>query len=310
MRVVQGLDGLRSLSPGAVVSIGNFDGLHLGHQRILALGGQMRRRHGGELAVVTFEPHPLTRLRPQLAPPRLTPPDAKRDRLRAMGIDTLVELPPTDDVLNLAAEDFWHILRDEARVAHLVEGTSFNFGKGRAGTIARLAQWASTSDVRLHIVDPVTVTLRDLWVVAVSSSLIRWLLANGRVRDAAICLGRPYELVGTVVPGHQRGRNLGVPTANLRCDQQLVPMEGVYASRCRIDGRNYPVALSIGTMPTFGPNAAQIEAHVLGYAGDLYGTDLHVEVLDWIREQRKFPSPDALKSRIARDMEEIAALQP
>lgn len=309
MRVLHGLDGLRSLSPGAVVSIGNFDGLHVGHRQILRLAADLRRRHGGELAVVTFEPHPLTRLRPELAPPRLTPPDAKHDRLQAMGIDALVELPPTDEVLNLAAEDFWRILRDDIRVSHMVEGTSFNFGKGRGGTIARLADWCAASGVELHIIEAVAVTLLDKWVVPVNSSLIRWLLANGRARDAAVCLGRPYELAGPVVPGHQRGRNLGVPTANLRCDQQLVPMEGVYAGRCRIDGRDYPVALSIGTMPTFGPNAAQIEAHVMGFAGDLYGTDLRVEVLDWVREQRKFPSLDALKARMARDMEQIIALQ-
>ena len=151
--------------------------------------------------VVTFEPHPLTVIKPELAPPRLTPPAVKRARLAEAGIDDYVILPPTHDVLDLPAEEFWRILKDEVRVAHLIEGQSFNFGKDRRGTIQRLREWSAGTNVKLQVVEPVSVALLDMQIAPVSSSLIRWLIGHGRVRDAAICLGRPYVLEGTVVKG-------------------------------------------------------------------------------------------------------------
>jgi riboflavin kinase/FMN adenylyltransferase len=286
-----------------VLSIGNFDGIHRGHQRILEVAAGLRPQSAsGRMAVVTFEPHPFTVLRPEHAPPRLTPPDLKRDLLAAAGVDDLVTLPPVPEVLNCSAEDFWKILRDEVRPAHLVEGGDFTFGRGRGGNISRLREWSAGTGVRLHVIDPVLVAMLDLQVVPVSSSLLRWLLAHGRARDAAICLARPYALEGTVVKGHQRGRTIGVPTANLACGPQLIPADGVYAGRSRVNGRNYPTALSIGRMPTFGENARQVEAHLIGYDGDLYGTVLRVEVLDWLREQRKLPGIEALKAQLAKDI--------
>src|SRR4051794_8604276 len=236
MEIVEGLSGLRGVPAGGVVSIGNFDGLHRGHQRILEVARGYRASGDGELVVVTFEPHPLTVLRPEKAPPRLTPPALKRELLERAGVDRLVLLPPTHEVLDLSAEDFWAILRDQVRPTHLVEAGTFNFGKDRRGTIDRLREWAAASAVRLDTIEPVEAVLLDLTVAAVSSSLIRWLLANGRVRDAAICLGRPYVLEGPVIKGYQRGRTIGVPTANLDCGEQMVPLEGVYAGRCEIDG--------------------------------------------------------------------------
>lgn len=308
MNTHQGLDGLRRLSPGAVLSIGNFDGLHLGHRQILRTAAGLRASSPSpRLAVATFEPHPLTVLRPDRAPPRLTPPSRKRDLLEQAGVDDYVILPPTPDVLNLTAGQFWQVLRDEARPAHLVEGESFNFGKGRGGSIDSLREWSTSSPVRLHVVPPVTVPLLDLQIVPASSSLVRWLVAHGRARDAAICLGRPYELIGPVMKGHQRGRTIGVPTANLDCREQLLPADGVYAARCEVEGRTYPVALSLGTMPTFGPNARQVEAHLVGFEGDLYGQTLRVEVLDWLREQRKYKGLEALKAQLAQDIRNAAS---
>jgi riboflavin kinase/FMN adenylyltransferase len=308
MKTHDGLEGLRRLPPGSVLSIGNFDGLHLGHREILRTAAALRPSSPSpRLAVATFEPHPLTVLRPDRAPPRLTQPARKRELLEQAGVDDYIVLPPTPDVLNLTAEQFWAILRDETRPAHLVEGESFNFGKGRGGSIDRLREWSAGSPVRLHVVPPVTVPLLDLQVVPVSSSLVRWLVAHGRARDAAICLGRPYELQGPVVKGRQRGKALGVPTANLDCRDQLVPADGVYAARCQVDGRTYPVALSIGTMPTFGENARQVEAHLVRFDGDLYGKSLRVDVLDWLREQRKFRGLDALKAQLAQDIRDVCA---
>src|SRR5205823_1725795 len=150
----------------------------------------------------------------------LSTPATKQVLLEREGVDHLIILPPTHQVLDLTAEDFWKLLREEARPAHLVEGDTFNFGKGRGGTIDKLRDWAAASPIRLHAVPPVTVPLLDLQVVPVSSSLVRWLLEHGRVRDAAICLGRAYALEGTVTRGFQRGQQLGFPTANLQVIEQ------------------------------------------------------------------------------------------
>jgi riboflavin kinase/FMN adenylyltransferase len=141
-----------------------------------------------------------------------------------------------------------------------------------------------------------------LQVAPISSSLIRWLVAAGRMRDAAVCLGRPYMLRGPVVEGFRRGRTIGVPTANLRVTEQLIPAEGVYAGRCTLNGTAYPAAVSIGTMLTFGDNPPQIEAHLVGFSGDLYGQTIDLELVDWVRDQRKFAGVDALKVQLQRDI--------
>jgi riboflavin kinase/FMN adenylyltransferase len=212
-------------------------------------------------------------------------------------------------VLGLTAEEFWRILRDDVRPAHLIEGSSFNFGKDRHGTIARLCEWSAGTGVSLHVIDGVSIPLLDLQIVHVSSSIIRWLLANGRVRDAAICLGRAYLLEGVVIEGHHRGRSIGIPTANLRCDDQMIPADGVYAGRCEIDGALYSAAVSIGKTPTFGDEPRQVEAHLIGYDGDLYGRTIHVALLDWLRDQIRFPGVDRLKAQIALDVSTAAGLR-
>jgi riboflavin kinase/FMN adenylyltransferase len=167
-----------------------------------------------------------------------------------------------------------------------------------------LREWAAGTGVQVHVVESVEVALLDLTVAPVSSSLIRWLLAHGRARDAAICLGRPYVLGGPVVEGYKRGRQIGVPTANLDCGDQVVPMEGVYAGRCAVGGKTYPAALSIGRMETFGDKLRrQVEAYLVGFDGDLYGQTLRVEVLDWWREQRKYDGLEPLLEQIRRDVE-------
>ena len=314
MIVSDGLDGLGALPGGAAVSIGNFDGLHRGHRHILDRMAEACAADGGGAcprAVVTFEPHPLTVLRPNLAPPRLTPLAEKRRLLAEAGVDHAVELAPTADVLGLSAEAFWGVLVERARPRFVVEGESFAFGRGRAGTVEAMRRWAAGTGVEVVAVGPVEAVLADYQVAAVSSSLARWLVAHGRMRDAAACLGRPYALVGTVVPGFQRGRTIGMPTANLDCGEQLVPADGVYAGRCRVeagdgaDGVEYPAAVSIGSNPTFGDPRRQVEAHLIGYAGDLYGRTLRVELLDWVRGQEKFDGVEALKAQMARDLQRV-----
>jgi riboflavin kinase/FMN adenylyltransferase len=316
MEIRHGLAGLRSLAPGAVLSVGNYDGIHLGHRKLLELLNAARARGNGRVAVVTFEPHPLTVLRPHLAPPRLTPPAIKQALLEQAGVDDYVILPPAPEVLNLTAEAFWAILRDEVNPSRMIEGRSFNFGKGRGGNIDRLREWSAGTGIELEVIDAVSVALLDLSIVEVSSTLIRWLIAYGRVRDAAICLGRAYAIRGEVVEGFHRGKELGVRTANLKCEDQLIPADGVYAGRCTIDGQTYAAAVSIGNLPTFEQNRHQIEAHLIGFEGDVYGKTIEVEMLDWVREQHKFPSVPALVEQITRDLDfvreraKVLALQP
>jgi riboflavin kinase / FMN adenylyltransferase len=300
--LLHGIDGLIHAPAGAAMTIGNFDGLHLGHRAAIDACRRHRDENGSPVVVVTFEPHPLTVLRPSAVPPRLTPASLKEELIESLGVDAYVVLAPEPGVLNLTAEDFWKILRDQTRPRILVEGMNFNFGKGRGGNVRNLAEWCAGSEVRFQLIEPISVAMLDLKLAPVSSSLVRWLLSNGRVRDAAICLGRPYRLRGPVVSGFQRGRKLGTPTANLQCNDQLIPADGIYAGRCIVDSRSYPAAVSIGDMPTFGGNVRQIEAHLLDFEGDLYGQSLDLDLIDWLREQTKFSSADALKAQIEQDI--------
>lgn len=303
MVVEEGLHSLASVPPGSAMSIGNFDGVHLGHRQIIRQAKALAA--AGECVLVTFEPHPLTVLKPSLAPPRLTTTAQKQAMLRALGVDRLIILPPSQDVLNVSAEDFYAILRDRSAVKHIVEGNRFNFGKGRGGNIDRLRDWTARDRIGLTIVDEFRVTLSDLSIVSVNSSLIRWLLAYGRVADAALCLGRPYTLHGRVVHGEKRGRTIGFPTANLACEDQLLPAPGVYAARTVIDGTRHQVALSIGTNPHFDGKSVTVEAYVLDFAGDLYDRPMSIEITTWVREQWKFPSLETLVAQLHRDVARV-----
>ncbi len=287
------------------MTIGNFDGVHLGHQQIVRSAREIAGVR--PLVLVTFEPHPLTVLRPEFAPPRLSWPQEKLDLIARLGVDRCVVLPPTPETLNLSAEDFFAILRDRARVKHLVEGRDFNFGKARRGNISTLGPWCQSAGIGLSIATDVEVSLSDHSIISVSSSLIRWLIAHGRVRDAAACLGRAYCVQGVVGRGEQRGRTIGVPTANLGEIQTLLPAAGVYAGRCNIDHRSFPAAVSIGTKPTFSGEQLAVEVHVVGFNGDLYNQTLAVELTDWVRDQMKFPGIDALRLQLARDIAYVAA---
>ena len=311
MQVLKGIRGLRSIEKGAVATVGNFDGIHRGHLRLF----EVCRELAGDARVVaiTFEPHPMVRLRPELAPPRLTPLAMKHQMLDRIGIDVLVELAPDPQTLSITARQFFDLLASELRVSHLIEGLDFSFGKGREGNIDNLRSWAKGTAMQVHVVDELAVTLPNMHIVEVRSSLIRWLIAYGRVRDAAICLGRPYALCGVIVKGFERGRTLGMPTANFDCGEQMIPADGVYAGRCRVGNKTYVAGASIGTLPTFNGSKRQVEAHLLGFDGNLYGQVLELELIEFVREQIKFSSVDQLKEKMRGDMlrcEQLAKTDP
>lgn len=285
-----------------VVSVGVFDGLHAGHGQILA---RARARAGaGRLVVVSFDPHPDVVLRKAFeAAPPLTPLGEKRARLEALGVDAFDVLPFTRELAALSPEAFVdeHLVRPFAPGA-LVVGANFALGHGRAGTPARLA---AIGAARGFEVEAVPLLERD--GAAVSSTRIRALLAEGRVAAAAPLLGRRYGLAGRVVRGEAMGRALGYPTANLRLhEEKLVPANGIYAVWARPAGATewLPGAMSIGVRPTFGGQARTLEVHLLDWDGDLYGRDLEVEFVDWLRPERHFASAAALVEAMDRDVAE------
>jgi len=297
------------MSHSVAVCIGSFDGVHRGHQAILraareALDG------GGRVVAVTFDPHPGAVLRPALAPRRLTTIAQRTDCLRAAGADEVEVLEPTADLLGQTPEAFVASIKDRHRPRVIVEGPDFRFGRDRAGTVETLRSLEAAGGFRTLIIDPVEVALVDHHLVRVSSTMARRLIEDGRVRDAAALLGRPYELEGTVVPGDRRGRDLGVPTANLDHRDYVLPADGIYAGAAVTpDGRRFPAAVSVGTKPTFGENPRVIEAHLVGFDGpvDEYGWTLRLALTGWIRDQIRYDDVTALRRQIDRDIARAAA---
>ncbi|MBI1798858.1 MAG: bifunctional riboflavin kinase/FAD synthetase [Candidatus Eisenbacteria bacterium] len=296
------------------LTIGVFDGLHLGHRDILARALDRAKQGGGRCIVVSFDPHPDLVLAPSfcaLAP--LTPLPEKREMLRALGVDALEVLPFTRELASLAPEDFV----DRHLVAAfdpgwLVVGENFALGAGRAGNIRRLAAIGSLRGFKVD-----AVPLREAEGSVVSSSRIREALDAGRVADAGRWLGRRYALAGTVVRGEAIGRTLGSPTANLRLlEEKYVPAHGIYAVWVRIAdavageadegvaGASLAGAMSIGVRPTFGGQVPTLEVHLLDWSGDLVGRTLTVEFVDWLRPERKYENAAALAEAIAADVEE------
>ncbi len=300
MHLLQGLESLRELPAGNALSVGNFDGVHLGHRKIIDTLCAASC-HG--CVVVTFEPHPLGVLRPSLVPPRITSIERKRELLAAAGVTHLVELPADDGVLGMSAVDFWQTIRDDARPAVWAEGRDFRFGKGATGNVDQLRAWAEGSGVRVQVVEPADVVLPGLQVAHASSSLARWLLAHGRVLEATAVLGRPHELVGEVVHGQKRGREIGFPTANVAVADHLVPADAIYAATAVLeDGTEHAAALSIGTNPTFAGEARTVEAFLIDFAGDLYGRRVTLRVERWLRGQVKYAGVDALVEQLHTDV--------
>jgi len=297
------------MKEGPAITIGNFDGVHCGHQALL---DACRNRAGvnGEAIALTFDPHPLAILRPGAAPGRLGTV-AQRDRwLRDAGASQVIFLTPTNDLLSQSPETFIQQVVEQWRPATIVEGRNFRFGRGRSGSAGDLARLSSSLGFELHLIDPVEAVLTDHVQVPVSSSMIRWLLAHGRVADAAIMLGRSYEIETTVEPGRQRGRNLGFPTTNLMENGCLIPADGVYAGQAELpDGTIRIAAISIGTNPTFADAKRSCEAYLLDFDGwrEEYGWPIRLRFNAWLRDQIVFRSADALKSQLARDVERIRA---
>ena len=283
--------------------------MHLGHAALLDAAGALARRRGVPVVAVTFDPHPATVLRPGAGPRRLTSLEQKYRRLRAAGADRVVVLEPTLERLGQSPEQFVQWLWDAHRPMAIVEGPDFHFGKARRGNIGQLRQAGRSMGFEVIQVATHKIVLNDLYAVPVRSSLIRWLLAHGRVADAARCLDQPYNVTGRIVEGEQRGRRIGVPTANLASadlEGFMVPAHGVYAGLAELpNGDQRPAAVSIGTKPTFGSHDPVIEAHLLDFDADLRDQTVTVHFVRWLRDQHRFPGLDALCRQLQRDIAQI-----
>ena len=281
-----------------------FDGVHLGHQVLVRAARQAIGE--GCVEILTFDQAPSAVLGSSKQDQgRLMTAAYRRACLHSVGADVVQDMPVNAALLALSPEAFideWVVPR---RPSVLVEGEDFRFGRGRAGDVALLEKLGDKHGWRVHVVPSQVSTLADGVQVEVRSGSIRWLLAAGRVAEAASLLSRPYRLQGCVVSGARRGRTLGVPTANLNVDDAVVPMHGVYAAVGRTpDGLVYPAAVSIGTNATFGPGETTIEAHLLDFDGPLgdYGWVLELDLVRWIRDQVTCADVEALKTLIERDV--------
>lgn len=300
--------------PPVALTIGNFDGVHLGHQALIR-GARARVGDTGRVIALCFHPHPMVALNPEHAPLPIEPFAIRARRLMALGVDEVVELSPTPERLAQSPQTFVDELVDTYRPRWIVEGHDFHFGKRRAGTPVVLRELAGLRGVGVDIVPPVEVALTDQSVVTASSTITRWLLDQGRARDAAFVLGRPHELVGEVVRGDQLGRTIAFPTANLSTDS-LLPRDGVYAAVAELpSGDRVGAAINIGDRPTVAGTARRAEAHLIAPdASPLalpegmpeYGWDLRLQLVSWVRDQVRFDGLDALRGQLGRDVQRIA----
>lgn len=280
----------------AVVAIGNFDGLHRGHQALFAAVHTLAGGLGATPGVVTFSPHPVRVLAPRLAPPLILRPDEKEQGLRDAGIDVLFELAFTTGLAALDAATFCRaILVERLGVSGVVVGEGFKFGARAEGRFADLAAVFGDRAVAVP-------SVREGGYVC-SSSKIRELVLLGHVDAAASLLGRPYRIEGRVVRGDARGRTIGVPTANIDSGRELLPRVGVYATRAILpDGRVVPSVTNIGLRPTFQGEGVRIETHLLDVTADLYDQRLAIDVVARIRDEQRFSGIDALLAQIHADI--------
>ncbi len=287
-----------------VLTLGNFDGVHRGHQAILERAVDAAQVDGGEAVAITFHPHPVSVLRPEHAPPLIT---SLRDRvalLAGTGIDVLVLQHFTPTFAELSAEAFVErFVVERVRASRVVVGHKVSFGHARRGDATLLAALGERFGFAVEVIGPIRIDQHD-----VSSSAVRRTIATGDVRLAATLLGRPHHLGGCVVRGRQRGAAIGFPTANLRVRAGMWPPDGVYAVQVRRGGCRLDGVANIGTNPTFGAAPRTLEVHLFDFDADVYGEQLTVAFVERLRAEVAFPSVDALVAQIARDAAEARAI--
>ena len=301
MKIHHGIERITERISRAVVTIGNFDGVHLGHQELLRRTGALAGEIGGTSVAMTFWPHPVSLFKPGTFV-RIQTLEERLALLESFGMDHAVVVEFSRDLADLVPAQFLHkVMLKTFDLEHVVLGWNTTFGKGRAGDVNTMKEFGQDVGFGVHSVDPVMHGGEPI-----SSSRIRRAVASGEVDQAAIMLGRPYRLSGPVVKGFQRGgRLLGFPTANIHTKAPLVPARGVYAAWTWLGETRYKGALNIGVNPTFGNESPTVEVHLLDFDRDIYGETLSVEPMVRIRPEQKFDGLSALKTQIAEDVRKV-----
>lgn len=282
-----------------ILTIGNYDGLHLGHRRIIERIKLKAREQKGTSMLMTFHPHPLTILKPEKFVGLITPLHVKRRLIEEAGVDVLFIVPFTDEFHLINPELFVDsLLMEKLGIKGLIVGYDFKFGKGGKGNVEYLASKSTEYGFFFEIQAAITLDGEK-----VGSNRIRKMIQDGDVRKAAAHLGRPYMIEGTVIKGDGRGRTIGFPTINLKSDFPLIPKRGVYISMVEIDGKKFSAVTNIGYNPTFDGQGLTIETYILDFSQDLYGREIALYFLNRIRDEVKFSSVDELKGGIWKDVE-------
>jgi riboflavin kinase/FMN adenylyltransferase len=280
-----------------VLALGNFDGLHRGHLKIVERVKRGAAEHGGTPMAMTFDPHPPRVVRPDKAPPLLMTKEQRLEALHRAGIQCVAVVRFTHELSQWDPEMFVRsVLVEWLRVSKVWVGANFLFGRGRSGNFSLLRTLGQRYGFRADKIDPVR--YKDF---VVSSTRIRRLIGEGRMDEAGALMGHPYYIDGTVVAGRGRGREIGFPTANMHTENELVPPHGVYATTLTIDGIVRAALTNIGVRPTFGESEVAIETHVLGYSGDLYQRRVRLSFVQRLRDERRFADVDALRAQIEAD---------
>ncbi len=302
IRQIDGLEGLREIREPLHLAMGVFDGVHVGHRAVIGSAVAAAEKGGGLAGVLTFEPHPVRVLAPEVAPSRiLASLDHKRELLAGLGVGVMVVVPFTREFAGCEAEVFLRDLLGAApRLRTLAVGEDWKFGKQRAGDVALLEKFGAAHGVNILAAPAVMLDGER-----VSSTRVRQAIRDGNMDAARRMLGREYTVLGTVVKGRQLGRTIGFPTANLRVHNEQLPADGVWAVEVTLENGDFVRgAGNLGVRPTVegGEGRRMLEIHLLDYSGDLYGTMMEVRFLEFVREERGFDSLDELKAQIAEDV--------
>ncbi len=302
--LITALQDIPAQLKAAVVAVGNFDGVHRGHASLIRHLVRMANELSCPSLVITFDPPPSAVLRPELPvlPPLTTLP-RRAELLGKLGVDGLLAMPTTSELLELSAVQFYdRILRGQLEVKGIVEGPNFRFGKDRQGDVVLLDELCRRDGLGFRVAESI-----DDSSGMISSSRIRGLIAAGDIAAAGLMLTEPFQISGCVTRGAGRGTGLGFPTANIEPIQTLAPAHGVYAGRVVIDGKAYPAAINIGPNPTFGEQRTKVEIHIIGLKQDLYGRQLACDLLAKVRDVVRFSSKDELLQQIDRDIQTTIA---
>jgi len=300
MLLIRSLNDLHCQFQNVSLALGTFDGVHLAHRFVIGRTVEWSKLHNGTSMVCTFSNHPLSLIHPKRVPPQLQNLSGKTEQIRMLGVDVLVRIPFTTELLHLSPDDFVRLLAAKINPRHIVVGPNYSFGDKGIGTPLMLTGLADRFKIETEICPEVSKN-----GVLVSSTLIRNLLVRGEVIEAAGLLGRPYELTGTVVHGDQRGRTLGFPTANMKVSSQLlIPGNGVYAVRAKVGGLYYNGLCNVGVNPTFGQDKMRVETHLLDFDREIYGKRITLFFLGRLRGEKKFASAELLTLQMKSDIQE------